>query len=229
MGSAEDRLLGTCEVRDDGCWLWTGHIDKRSGYGRFTSGGRTYYAHRLAYETWVEPIPAGLHIDHLCRVRACLNPSHLEAVTQAENNRRAWAARFAGKTYPCGHEQRRGGPCPVCREARRAERAQRKAARSARPPRPERSGVRACGHPYRAPGDCPVCARARAARYRAQLRSGEAMIRTIICSECNQERPNCAKGLCRRCYTRLYKRATYVSATPQGEARDRPSRPRTPS
>jgi hypothetical protein len=49
--------------------------------------------HRLAYEEAYGPIPAGLHIDHLCRVRNCINPEHLEAVTQAENNRRAAATR----------------------------------------------------------------------------------------------------------------------------------------
>lgn len=63
------------------------------GYGRINRGGRTVPVHRYAYELAVGPIPSGLHIDHLCGVRACVNPRHLEAVTQAENNRRAGARR----------------------------------------------------------------------------------------------------------------------------------------
>lgn len=50
-------------------------------------------AHRLAYEQAYGAIPDGLHIDHLCRNRECINPEHLEAVTQDENNKRAAAAR----------------------------------------------------------------------------------------------------------------------------------------
>lgn len=67
------------------CWLWTGSR-KPEGYGEFGIGGRRKtLAHRYSYELAKGPIPAGLVIDHLCRVRACVNPAHLEAVTQQTN------------------------------------------------------------------------------------------------------------------------------------------------
>ncbi|MFB7555352.1 HNH endonuclease signature motif containing protein [Streptomyces brevispora] len=74
------------------CWTWTGYRD-RDGYGRFTSQGRTYMAHRYAYTRLVGPIPPGLVIDHLCRNPGCVNPRHLEPVTAAENTRRSEPAK----------------------------------------------------------------------------------------------------------------------------------------
>lgn len=72
--------------RTDTCWLWTAAIAMPQGYGLFfTSGKRRAYAHRLAYELLVGPIPEGLELDHLCRVPVCVNPAHLEAVTPREN------------------------------------------------------------------------------------------------------------------------------------------------
>lgn len=72
---------------DNACWLWTAFTQK--GYGRFEG----VVAHRVAYELLVGPIPDGLQLDHLCRVRQCVNPAHLEPVTNAENARRAAVAR----------------------------------------------------------------------------------------------------------------------------------------
>jgi hypothetical protein len=78
------------------CWVWTGGLNEK-GYGcaRFRDFDSTR-VHRVVYELKVGPIPDGLVIDHLCRVRACCNPSHLEVVTTAENNRRALAYRPPG-------------------------------------------------------------------------------------------------------------------------------------
>lgn len=72
------------------CWLWRGSLNE-AGYGLIfdTAQRRPLLVHRLSYETLVGPIPEGLHLDHLCRTRSCLNPTHLEPVTAAENNRRA--------------------------------------------------------------------------------------------------------------------------------------------
>lgn len=72
-------------VKSDGCWDWAGMIDAKEGYGRFGYQGRTVSAHRVAYELTVGPIPAGLVIDHLCRNRRCVNPAHMQPVTDREN------------------------------------------------------------------------------------------------------------------------------------------------
>jgi len=66
------------------CWPWRGAIDS-GGYGDFRVDGRTEEAHRLAYEYIKGDIPEGLVIDHLCRNRSCVNPFHMEAVTDGVN------------------------------------------------------------------------------------------------------------------------------------------------
>jgi hypothetical protein len=108
------------------CWLWTG-TTAAHGYGQMRRGGRTLPAHRVSYELLVGPIPPGLHIDHLCRVRACVNPAHLEAVTQKENNRRAHAVRKI-----CRHGHPLDGVRPngyrYCRECKRLHNQKRRKA-----------------------------------------------------------------------------------------------------
>jgi hypothetical protein len=129
------------------CWLWTGAISK--GYGRFgiTIAFKSYrmlQAHRWAYEYWIGLIPAGLELDHLCRVRACVNPNHLEPVTTRINllRGRGISARNAAKTHcPEGHsyipintflqrgrKESLGRVCLTCRRERdRRRRAKKRA------------------------------------------------------------------------------------------------------
>jgi len=88
---------------EDDCWLWTGLRMKKEKYGKF----RGKLAHRIAYELLVGEIPKGLTLDHLCRVRHCVKPRHLEPVTRGENVRR-------GESPSSIH--RRKSACPSCHQ-----------------------------------------------------------------------------------------------------------------
>lgn len=83
----------------DGCWEWTG--PKRRGYGVFGSDKKVHIAHRKSFELFIGPIAKGLVIDHLCRNKACINPLHLEVVTNKENVLRGVgpSAKNASKKY----------------------------------------------------------------------------------------------------------------------------------
>ena len=119
-----------------GCWLWTGSLG-RDGYGRMRfpgapSGASPVLAHRYVYEKLIGPIPAGLTLDHICRMRSCVNPAHLEPVTRRENVLRgvgitAMHARkmtclnghqLSGTNLVQGHLRRRGlRRCRICTNA----------------------------------------------------------------------------------------------------------------
>lgn len=78
---AIERFWLKVDKQDNGCWLWTGSRYGNGRYGKFEDSN----AHRWAYEHFVGRIPLGMQIDHLCRVRVCVNPAHLEPVTAREN------------------------------------------------------------------------------------------------------------------------------------------------
>jgi hypothetical protein len=116
--------------------LWTGAVSAE-GYGVVHAKSlgirKQMYAHRLSHELFIGPVPPGLQIDHRCRVRCCVNPQHIKAVTQIENILRGTspAADHARKTHcPKGHaydswntrrERARGKRhCIACQQTRRA-------------------------------------------------------------------------------------------------------------
>jgi hypothetical protein len=104
--------------KTESCWLWTGAVDSR-GYGKLA----LTTAHRWFYMRLTGPILEGLQLDHTCRVPACVNPDHLEPVTQAENIRRRAAALThckAGHEYAAGNERIRPGGARACRACDRA-------------------------------------------------------------------------------------------------------------
>lgn len=131
-----ERFMAKVEKRGgDGCWEWTGHV-MENGYGQAAvESGIHRLAHRVSYELHVGPIPEGLVIDHrchsddkscsggdACRHRRCVNPDHLEPVTQTENMIRgrigeANRARAAEQTQ-CKHGHPFSGENLFYREAR---------------------------------------------------------------------------------------------------------------
>lgn len=104
-------LVARAAATASGCWEWQGHRDCL-GYGRYSwrrarAAGVSYFAHRALYELSVGRIPEDLQLDHLCRNPSCVNPAHLEPVTNRENQMRspvAFTASNARKMHcPAGH------------------------------------------------------------------------------------------------------------------------------
>lgn len=99
-GLAERLLRNSFLEPESGCWIWLGRVNNwgyptLSVYKPDKNSPATVFAHRISYELFKGPIPAGFHVDHTCRVLRCIAPDHLEAVTEAENQRRRAAATYA--------------------------------------------------------------------------------------------------------------------------------------
>ena len=75
--------------KTDNCWEWKGYSQK--GYGCFRKGDKVLRAHRYAYELLVGKLTDGLVLDHLCNNKKCVNPQHLEEVTNPENTKRHYS------------------------------------------------------------------------------------------------------------------------------------------
>lgn len=129
------RFWSKVQLDDNGCWTWTASLFP-SGYGSYGSDLRGTRAHRVAYIALVGPVLDGLVLDHLCRVRHCVNPAHLEAVTIAENSARGdvpWVRRMRSGYCDRGHERtpenlNSRGECRLCVNRRQREYHHRKAA-----------------------------------------------------------------------------------------------------
>lgn len=194
------RFMRKVEVLPNGCWHWTGRLTG-NGYGTFSFGSKRYQAHRAAYEHFVEQVPDGLDLDHVCHSddlecpggvscphRNCVNWRHLEPCTRKVNNNRGRgpSARHAGKTHcdhghefteantyitPAGYRQ-----CRTCRARIMRQVADRRI-KGPKPP-PTRCPQ---GHKYegdnlaftkRGTRRCRACARARFHAAKARKREG---------------------------------------------------------
>jgi hypothetical protein len=128
------RVLARVAVDANGCWIFQGKCSD-TGYGTMRVNNRTVNLHRFAYRVWRGEIPENLEIDHLCRVRSCCNPAHLEAVDRWTNNIRgnSKSAQRARQTHcvrghplsadnickaPPSSPNRR--TCKICHELRRS-------------------------------------------------------------------------------------------------------------
>ena len=102
FGDLPTRLREKIRIDENGCWTWTAARDP-ANYGRVNWQRRAQFSHRLVWTLLRGPIADGLVIDHLCRTRKCVNPAHLEAVTQRENIIRGELGKEREKSLRCGH------------------------------------------------------------------------------------------------------------------------------
>lgn len=145
--TVQDRFWSQVQPSEDGlCWLWTG-ATSGNGYGYMSVARKSWRVHRFAWTSQFGDIPPGLVLDHLCRRLLCVNPWHLEPVTQRENMLRGQSpGALAVQTNRCkyGHSlddarpawNNAGRQCKPCaqriqRESKRRRRAALKAARQA--------------------------------------------------------------------------------------------------
>jgi hypothetical protein len=128
MCSTLCRFMEKVTFAQDGCWLWTGSL-KGDGYGSFNDQSTNIHsAHRWAFAHIgvYRPLVDGLTLDHLCRVRACVNPDHLQQVTHAENVRRSIGMNLRTHCEKACHEftpentgWQAGGTKRFCRQCKR--------------------------------------------------------------------------------------------------------------
>src|SRR3990167_5108101 len=109
---------------NSGCWLWVGSLN-RGGYAQIRNNYTQKMAHRFAYEMFVGPIPKDMQLDHLCRVRCCVNPRHLEPVSARENKKRGEQGDMkkycgSGHLWTAENIYISGGKkyCRICRKER---------------------------------------------------------------------------------------------------------------
>ena len=96
------KIVTRSVIDENGCWLWQG--GRTSGYGQIRVHGRREVCHRVTYKFIKGDIPDGLELDHICRVRHCVNPDHVEPVTHATNIFRAALGQRNSNTCKYGHE-----------------------------------------------------------------------------------------------------------------------------
>lgn len=137
-----EKFMAKVDIEPRGCWRWMGYVQS-NGYGYYRHEESTW-AHRVSYLLFRGPIPEGLTIDHLCRNKRCVNPDHLEVVTQSENSRRATPWTKCATYHPretSRWSQRADGrqTCLECGRVREQQRRDQRALGAARvsdPPAP---------------------------------------------------------------------------------------------
>lgn len=100
-----DKLLPKIK-KTSTCWIWTSHLTG-SGYAQYSDKGKNRVVHKMVYEMLVGKVPDGLELDHLCKVKKCVNPKHLEPVTHSENLIRSYKGRERTQCKR-GHEYKQG-------------------------------------------------------------------------------------------------------------------------
>ncbi len=118
------------------CWLWRGTLVK--GYGMFSIKGKNVLAHRISYQFTNESVDNSLELDHLCRIRKCVNPKYLEQVTHKENVLRGHSPMAISLRFGCckrGHpfnmqntrilKSRNSKECRICERDRKRMRRKR--------------------------------------------------------------------------------------------------------